>query len=123
MYTHVSGIVAIQVSGSEYVEVNSPIQLMCNATGRPEPPHNVDWYKDDRKVRSDAHGGIIITKKIETRVLVSMLVIKQSQLADSGTYVCRSSNGETGAIVVHVLSGMLIYANNMQICNNFLYLW
>jgi len=96
---------AIQVSGTEYVEANSPIQLMCNATGRPEPPHNVDWFKDDDKVRSDAHGGVIITKKIETRVLVSMLVIKSSKLEDSGTYVCRSSTGETGSIVVHVLSG------------------
>jgi len=100
-------VAAIQVSGTEYVEANSPIQLMCNATGRPEPPHNVDWFKDDTKVRSDAHGGVIITKKIETRVLVSMLVIKQSRLSDSGTYVCRSSNGEAGSIVVHVLSGML----------------
>jgi len=100
-------LAAIQVMGSEYVEANSPVELMCNATGRPEPPHNVDWYKDGSKVRSDAHGGVIITKKIETRVLVSVLVIKNSQLSDSGTYVCRSSNGETGSIVVHVLSGRL----------------
>jgi len=100
------GVAAIQVSGTEYVEANSPIQLTCNATGRPEPPHNVDWYKDGSKIRSDAHGGVIITKKIETRVLVSMLVIKRSRLSDSGTYVCRSSNGELETIVVHVLSGM-----------------
>ena len=98
---------AIQVSGTEYVEANSPIQLMCNATGRPEPPHNVDWHKDDEKVRSDAHGGIIITKKIETRVLVSMLVIKNSRKDDAGTYECRSSTGETGSIFVHVLTGTL----------------
>jgi len=100
------GSAAIQVSGTEYVEANSPIQLMCNATGRPEPPHSVDWYKDGDKVLSDANGGVIITKKIETRVLVSMLVIKHSRIADSGTYVCRSSSGESGTIVVHVLSGM-----------------
>ena len=80
---------------------------MCNATGRPEPPHNVDWHKDDEKVRSDAHGGIIITKKIETRVLVSMLVIKNSRKDDAGTYECRSSTGETGSIFVHVLTGTL----------------
>jgi len=98
-------VTAIQVSGTEYVEANSPIQLMCNATGRPEPPHTVDWFTNGSKVRSDTHGGVIITKKIETRVLVSMLVIKHSRLSDAGTYVCRSSNGEAGTIVVHVLSG------------------
>jgi len=98
-------IAAIQVSGTEYVEANSPIQLMCNATGRPEPPHTVDWFTNGSKVRSDTHDGVIITKKIETRVLVSMLVIKHSRLSDAGTYVCRSSNGEAGTIVVHVLSG------------------
>jgi len=36
-------VAAIQVSGTEYVEHGSPIQLMCNATGRPDPPHNVHW--------------------------------------------------------------------------------
>jgi len=96
---------AIQVSGTEYVEANSPIQLMCNATGRPEPPHNVDWFKNGSQVVSDAHGGVIITKKIETRVLVSMLVIKHSRQTDTGSYQCRSSNGETGSILVHVLGG------------------
>ena len=109
------GVTAIQVSGTKYVETNSPIQLMCNATGRPEPPHSVDWYKDDEKVRSDAHGGIIITKKIETRVLVSMLVIKNSRQSDGGTYICRSSNGETGTIVVHVLNGMYVRPRPEQV--------
>jgi hypothetical protein len=94
----------IQVSGTEYVESGSPIQLMCNATGRPEPPYNVDWFKDGAKIQSDAQSGIIITKKIETRVLVSMLVIKNSKMADGGTYVCRSSNDEEGSFVVHILN-------------------
>jgi len=99
------------VSGTEYVEANSPIKLMCNATGRPEPPHNVNWYKDGEPVLSDAPGGIIVSKKIETRVLVSMLVVKNSRPADSGTYVCRSSTGETGEFVVRVLSGAHSLAN------------
>ena len=78
---------------------------MCNATGRPDPPHNVDWYKDDVKVASDAHNGVIITKKIETKVLVSMLVIKRSRDSDGGLYECRSSNNESGSIAVRILSG------------------
>jgi len=96
---------AIQVSGSDYVEAGGQIQLTCNATGRPDPPHNVDWYKDDGKVSSDAQNGVIITKKIETKVLVSMLVIKRSQERDSGTYECRSSSNEVGSITVRVFTG------------------
>jgi len=33
------------VTGTEYVDRGTAIQLVCNATGRPDPPHNVNWYK------------------------------------------------------------------------------
>ena len=59
---------AVQVTGTEYVERGNPIQLICNATGKPDPPHNVDWFKDGTRLESDAEKGIIITKKIETKV-------------------------------------------------------
>ena len=35
----------VHVTGTEYVDRGAAIQLVCNATGRPDPPHNVDWYK------------------------------------------------------------------------------
>jgi Immunoglobulin domain len=97
---------AIQVSGTDYVEEGAQIQLMCNATGRPDPPHNVDWYKGGVKIASDAQNGVIITKKIETKVLVSMLVIKRSRESDGGDYECRSSNNESGSVTVRILAGM-----------------
>jgi len=96
------------VSGTEYIEAGGSIQLVCNATGKPDPPHNIDWYKGPGKINSDSQGGVIITKKIETRVLVSMLVIKNSQVADSGEYICRSSNRDTGSITVLVVPGIII---------------
>jgi len=96
---------AIQVSGSEYVEHSSPIQLMCNATGRPDPPHNVDWFKDGQIVHSDVQRGLIVTKKIETKLLVSVLSIRSARLSDDGQYVCMSSDHESATINVHVLSG------------------
>ena len=98
-------VTAIQVSGTEYVDRGSPIQLVCNATGRPDPPHNVEWYKDDRMVESDAHGGVIITKKIEPALLVSVLAIRRSKMTDAGEYFCRSSDLEVGQILVHILNG------------------
>jgi len=131
---------AIQVSGNEYVEDNSAIQLMCNATGRPDPPHNVDWFKDGQIVHSDVQRGLIVTKKIESRLLVnvdwfkdgqivhsdvqrglivtkkiesrllvSVLSIRFARLSDAGQYVCLSSDGESAAINVHVLSGTSVF--------------
>jgi hypothetical protein len=38
------------VTGTEYVERGSAIQLICNASGRPEPPYNVDWYKVSKRL-------------------------------------------------------------------------
>lgn len=35
----------VHVTGTEYVDRGAAIQLVCNASGRPDPPHNVDWYK------------------------------------------------------------------------------
>ena len=96
---------AIQVSGTQYIEKGSSIQLVCNVTGKPDPPNSIDWYRGNNRVNSDTHNGIIITKKIETRVMVSMLVIKNSQPEDSGEYVCRSSDRESSSIKVHVLNG------------------
>lgn len=97
----------VQVSGTEHVERGSPIQLVCNATGRLDAPHNVDWYKDGNKVNSDVDKGIIITKKIDASILISVLVIRSSKMADAGVYLCRSSNRHIATLTVHILNGNL----------------
>jgi len=97
---------AIQVSGSDFVEHRSPIQLMCNATGRPFPPHNVDWLKDGQIIHSDVERGLIITTNIETSLLVSVLSIRSARLSDAGQYICMSPDHDSASIYVHVLRGM-----------------
>jgi len=82
---------------------------VCNATGKPDPPHDVEWFKDGQKINSDAQTGILITKKIETKVLISVLVIKQSRASDAGDYVCMSSNRDAGTIKVHILQGKFMH--------------
>ena len=67
-------ISAVQVSGTEYVEKNEGVRLFCNATGKPDPPHDVEWFKNGEKINSDAKSGILITKKIETKVKKSALL-------------------------------------------------
>ena len=56
-------------------------------------------------IESDAHGGIVIAKKIETRLLVSVLVIRRSKMTDAGEYNCRSSALDAGRIHVSILNG------------------
>jgi hypothetical protein len=110
-YDVLLNVKTVQVSGTDYVEMGQQIQLICNATGKPEPPHDVEWFKDGEKINSDAQTGILITKKIETKVLISVLVIKKSKMKDDGFYVCRSSNRDTGMIKVHVLN---VSTNNVK---------
>jgi len=65
--------------------------------------------KDGEKISSDAASGIIITKKIETKTLISMLVIRSSQMSDAGIYVCRSSNRDAAMLNVVVINGDCLF--------------
>jgi len=64
--------------------------------------------QDGQKISSDAASGIIITKKVETKMLISMLVIRSSQMSDAGIYVCRSSNRDAAMLNVVVINGQTL---------------
>jgi hypothetical protein len=98
-------VAAVQVTGEDFVERGSTLKLTCNATGKPDPPHDVEWLKDGVLVETDPRSGKIITKKIETKVLVSMLVVQQAALSDQGTYECRSTANDSAKISVKILDG------------------
>lgn len=92
------------------MERGSTLKLVCNATGKPVPPHDVAWFKDGRKIESDVDSGKIITKKIDTKVLVSMLVIQRSAMSDQGEYECKSTENDSAKITVKILDGeSLVY--------------
>jgi hypothetical protein len=99
---------AVQVTGSDYVERGNTIQLVCNASGKPDPPHDIEWFHNDDLIRSDSKSGVLITKKIEARFLVSTLSIRNSRLSDSGDYMCRTSGRDFASINVNVLNGQLL---------------
>ena len=60
-------------------------------------------------MESNADKGILITKKIESKVLISVLVIKRSKRTDTGDYVCRTSDGQVAHKKVQVLNGRYFY--------------
>ena len=101
---------AVQLVGTEFVERGSQIDLKCNATGRPDPPHDVRWMKDGTALRSDDNNEnrAVIKKSIEPRALISTLTIRVSRQADAGDYSCQSSNGDMATLRVHVLNGLFI---------------
>ena len=104
----------IRVTGSELVARGSPIQLVCNATGRRRPPLDVDWLKDGRLISSDAQSGLIITRKTESSTLVSVLAVRRSKMTDAGQYSCRSSDNNVASIVLHVYSGIAFPLSFLQ---------
>ena len=96
---------AIRVTGTKYVPRGSPIKLVCNATGHPDPPQDVDWFKDGQMISSNAQSGLIITKNTELSKMVSVLAVRRSKATDAGQYSCRSSDNDVASIVVHVVNG------------------
>jgi len=96
----------VQVSGTSYVELGSPIRLICNATGRLRPPDDVLWYRQGLPIESDWRSGVVVSKKTTDRVLMSMLAIDSSRTSDAGEYSCRTLHGDAAYIDVHILNGM-----------------
>jgi len=95
----------VQVSGTNYVELGSPIRLICNATGRYRAPADVNWYRQGQMIESNSVAGVAVSKKTTQRVLMSMLVIDSSQITDAGEYSCQVSSGDAASIDVHILNG------------------
>ena len=96
----------VQVSGTTYVELGSPIRLICNATGRHRAPDDIGWYRAGLAIRSNPGTGVVVSKKtVVRRVLMSMLAIASSRMSDAGRYSCRTSAGDAASIDVHILNG------------------
>lgn len=97
----------VQVSGTNYVEIGSPIRLICNATGRHQAPDDINWYRQGEEIQSNSRAGVVVSKKTTQRVLMSMLVIDNSRVSDDGEYSCHTSDGDAASIDVHILNGEL----------------
>ena len=79
--------------------------MTCNATGKPDPPQDLRWYKDGVEIWSDSNSGVIITKKVDSKMLVSLLVIEHVSMSDEGEYECRSTEHDSDKIAIKVTEG------------------
>ncbi|CAH1795861.1 unnamed protein product, partial [Owenia fusiformis] len=110
-----NNVITIATS-NEYVVIGGPVFIECNATGRhnyatgaPEPPPAITWYKDGDPIDSNAETGVLITKKndMKTNKLISTLSIRKSKKQDTGTYICRSDTEkkDTDSVTIYVING------------------
>ena len=97
--------VPVKISGSQETSVGQKIFLQCEATGMYKAPDDVEWIKDGEKVETDSDSGIIITKQVKGRTLISVLVVQSSDLSSAGNYVCKVARGITSTMTVHVNNG------------------
>ena len=97
----------IYIHGRDEVKIGDAIHLTCNVSGVTDLPQDVDWFKDGDLIRPRSRE-IIITKQssIAQKSLVSTLRIRKSEIVNSGTYVCRTTDLLVSSKRVQVINGM-----------------
>ena len=93
------------------MEKGGSIFLICNASNTDSPPEGLDWFKDGnlltKRKRFDMH--IHKQLSVSTNTIVSALRIDKAEMADTGTYVCRTSGLLTTRFKVDVLNGIVCF--------------
>lgn len=104
----------VQIFGTEYVNTNSEINLLCNATSAERAPEYVEWFFNGDKIHTShphwfGRTEIVNRRPVPGRSYISELIIYRSTIADHGNYVCRSSDLEINSLIVHILNGKFTY--------------
>lgn len=96
----------ISITGSLHVDRGMELMLVCNATGAITPPDYIDWFKDGIKIVPNALSRIELRKKlsINSRTISSVLTKAFSEMSDTATYSCRTSDLQVTSVKVNVLN-------------------
>ena len=125
MSTIASLLSDISLSGTQYVNQGSVINLTCNATGGIHAPLGIDWFFKGKRIQttqSQWKDRIQILKRKKGRYYISDLIIGRSTMNDQGTYVCRSTDfrnqKEVKGFTIHILSGKFLIMSSIIFSNN-----
>lgn len=96
----------ITITGSLHVDRGMELMLVCNATGAMTPPDDIDWFQDGIKILPNALNQIELRKRlsINSRTISSVLTKAISEMSDTGTYSCRTSDLQVTSVKVNVLN-------------------
>lgn len=99
----------LTITGTQFVNMGSPIHLICNATGSSRAPEAVDWFFEGNSIHPSNprwRGRVEILKhsSFEGKYYISELIVDKSRMDDKGHFVCRSSDLTVSSIKVHVLN-------------------
>ncbi|CAD5112789.1 DgyrCDS2001 [Dimorphilus gyrociliatus] len=94
----------VSIYGHEFYEVGSSIRIVCNATGRPHAPDDILWLKNGRAI-DEKSSRILITKRVEKLVIISVMAIEEAEKGDQGEYKCVSTNQDSAEIKLVILNG------------------
>ncbi|CAG5119369.1 unnamed protein product, partial [Candidula unifasciata] len=99
-------LVSISITGKMYVDLGDKIYLICNASGGPRIPDEIDWFKAGDKIDSSKYRHVALDKhqSMADSSFISRLTIEHSQLSDTGDYICRSSRNDIASLKVTVLN-------------------
>lgn len=97
------------ITGTQFVNMGSPIRLICNASGTLRAPEAVDWFYEGNSIhplnpRWRGRVEILKHSSFEGKYYISELIVHKSTMEDKGHFVCRSSDLTVGSIKVHVLN-------------------
>ncbi|KAL8583895.1 hypothetical protein ACOMHN_009648 [Nucella lapillus] len=95
----------ISIAGKRYVDLGEKIHLVCNASGGPRLPEDIDWFKDGDMIDSFKYPHVLIEKyqSIRDHAFISELMIDHAKERDAGEYVCRSSRNNIVNMKITVL--------------------
>ncbi|XP_064475124.1 zwei Ig domain protein zig-8-like isoform X2 [Ornithodoros turicata] len=88
-----------------FIRTGSAINLTCEISRSPDPPHFVFWYHNDRMINYVSAKGEISLQKGGDDITYSRLYIRKAVALDSGNYTCDPANAEPVSISVHVVNG------------------
>ncbi|XP_052795641.1 zwei Ig domain protein zig-8-like [Mya arenaria] len=96
----------ITITGSLHPDRGTQLLLMCNASGAITPPESIDWFKDGIKIVPDGQKKVEMRKKlsINSRTITSILTKSSTEMTDTGTYSCRTSDLQVTSVKVNVLN-------------------
>ncbi|XP_050400548.1 myopalladin [Patella vulgata] len=109
----------MQVSGTQFLEKYSNMQIYCKTSTIYNGQSNVVWFKDGDTLSpaSDNRIKIETYSSIQDNTVTSLLKIDQVTQSDSGLYVCRNSNRKDMTTVqVFVINGG---SNNVKRAGSF----